>query len=320
MIAVTREQYGAPDALTVKDLPIREPSDGEVLIKVKACTVNRTDGAILTGTPLIMRAFTGIFKPKLKITGTDFAGIVEKVGSDVKQFEVGDRVWGFDDQGLQSHAEYLVISQEAPISLMPGNTPFNDAAASLEGAHYAYNMIRKSGLTAEHAKVMVYGATGAIGSAAIQLLKTMNLNTTAVCNSKNVDLIASLGADYVIDYQTEDFTATDERFDFIFDTVGKTSFAACKPILKPKGVYISTELGQNAQNIWLSFLTPLLGKKKVLFPVPTDISGTLTKMNDLLTNGQFKPVIEKTYPLAETRAAFEYVMSGQKTGNVVLTQ
>jgi NADPH:quinone reductase-like Zn-dependent oxidoreductase len=200
---------------------------------------------------------------------------------------------------------------------MPENFSFDEAAPISEGAHYALCDIRAAKVQpGQH--VMVYGATGAIGSAAVQLLKHFGAIVTAVCNTKNVELVKSLGADSVIDYQTQDFTKTESRFDFIFDAVGKSSFGQCKPLLKDKGVYISTELGKNGENVLLALTTPLRGGKRLLFPIPSINKDDLTFLKELVEKGEFKPVIDRSYPFEQIVEAYQYVESGQKTGNVIL--
>ncbi len=319
MQAATYEQYGSPDVLQIKEVEKPVPKEREVLIRVYAATVNRTDCAMLRAKPFIMRFVTGLFKPGKSITGTDFAGMIEAVGKDVTAFKAGDKVFGFDDSGVCSHARYLTLSEDKALSTLPENTSYQQAAASLEGAHYAYNFINKVDLKSGH-KVLVNGATGAIGSAAVQMLTYFGAVVTAVCDTKNIALVKSLGADKVIDYTKEDFTTQDDqKYDFMFDTVGKSSFARCKPLLQPKGVYISSELGAMAQNPFLALLTPLTGGKKVVFPIPTDTKGSISFIKKLMEEGKFKPVIDRTYPLAQIAEAYRYVEKGQKTGNVVIT-
>ena len=201
---------------------------------------------------------------------------------------------------------------------MPAAASYEQAAASLEGAHYAINFINKVTLEPGQ-RVLVYGATGAIGSAAVQLLKNRGLHVTAVCGSAHVEQVASLGPDRVIDYMLEDFTLEDQRYDFVFDAVGKRTFGACRRVLTPHGIYISSELGPWGQNLLFALVTPFLGRQKVVFPVPVDIRGTLTLMTRLLDEGAFTPLIDRRYRLEQIREAFAYVASGQKIGNVLVT-
>jgi NADPH:quinone reductase-like Zn-dependent oxidoreductase len=239
------------------------------------------------------------------------------MGDQVKSFAVGDKVFGFNDVQFGGHADYLNISDNDSISTLPDGLSFYQAAPIMEGAHYALNYIKAFGLQPKQ-NVLVYGATGAIGSAAVQLLKYYQAHVTAVCNAKNVELVKSLGADVVIDYQSQDFTKTDMKFPFIFDAVGKSSFRQCKPLLTEKGIYVSTELGKNAENIFYALTTPLWGRKKVLFPIPNISQEDANFLKMLVETGHFRPVIDKEFRLDEIVDAYKYVEKGQKTGNVVL--
>ena len=200
---------------------------------------------------------------------------------------------------------------------MPHNLNFYEAAPIVEGAHYALCDIRASKIKSGQ-NALVYGASGAIGSAAVQLLKYFGTNVTAVCNTKNGGLVKSLGADIVIDYEQQDFTKTEQKFDFVFDAVGKSSFKQCKPILNKQGIYISTELGKNAENIFLALTTPISGGKKVLFPIPTINKEDVIFLKELVEKGRYKPVIDRQYGLEQIVEAYKYVETGQKTGNVVI--
>jgi len=318
MKAVVCTKYGPPDVLQFKDVTKPIPKDNEVLIKIHATTVNRTDCAILRAEPFFSRFVTGIFKPNKLILGTEFAGKIEAVGKNVTSCKVGDKVFGFDDNGSGSHAQYMTISEDKALTTIPRNITYEQAAASTEGAHYAYNFIKKVNLKSGQ-KVLVNGATGAIGSAAVQFLKYFGAKVTAVCNTKNIELVKSLGANKVIDYTKEDFTKDDQKYSFIFDTVGKSSFAKCKPLLQPGGVYMSSELGYMAQNLFLALITPIIGNKKVIFPFPTDLRGSVLFIKKLIEKGNFKAVIDRKYPLEQIVEAYKYVEKGQKTGNVVIT-
>ena len=311
------DKYGPPEILKVKEVEKPSPGEREVLVKIEAATVNRTDCATVRAKPFFMRLVTGLTAPRIKVTGTDFAGTVEETGGEVTQFSRGDRVFGFRDTGLASHAEYLVIGEKDEIEHIPDNVSFKEAAASCEGAHYAVNFINKVDLKAGD-KVMVYGASGAIGSAAVQLLKNKNADITAVCGTENTEIIRSLGIDKVIDYEKEDFTAGKEKYSCIFDTVGKSSFFICRHMLEEKGVYISSELGNFWQNVYLALITPLFKKRTVKFPYPDNIKGTLELMKSLLEKGAFKPLIDREYTLEEISEAFRYAESGKKRGNVIL--
>jgi len=318
MKAVICTKYGLPDVLKLREVEKPTPKDNEVLIKIHATTVNRTDCATLRAEPFFARLFTGIFKPKNPILGTEFAGKIEAVGKNVSSFKVGDKVFGFDDKGSGSHAQYMTIGEDKALTIIAKDITYEQAAASTEGAHYAYNFINKVNLK-KGQKVLVNGATGGIGSAAVQFLKYFGANITAVCNTKDFELVKSLGADKVIDYTEEDFTKDNQQYNYIFDTVGKSSFGKCKPLLQPGGVYISSELGFMAQNIFFALITPIIGNKKVIFPLPTDCKGSILFIKKLIEKGKFKTVIDRKYPLEQIVEAYRYVEKGQKTGNVVIT-
>jgi NADPH:quinone reductase-like Zn-dependent oxidoreductase len=316
MKAVIHTVYGPPEVLQLKEVPKPTPKDNEVLIKVHATTVNRTDCGLRSAEYFISRFFTGLFKPKYQIQGNEFAGVIEATGKAVTQFAAGDKVFGYNEKTFGAHAEYMTAAEEA-IATIPTGYTFEQAAPLLEGSHYALCDIRAAKVESGQ-NVLVYGATGAIGSAAVQLLKHFGARVTAVCNTKNMELVKSLGADEVIDYTKQDFTKTNQKFNFIFDAVGKSSFGQCKPLLTPKGIYISTELGKNGENIWLALLTPLGRGKRLLFPIPTITKEDVLFFKNLAETGKFKPVIDRTYKFEEVVEATRYVESGQKTGNVVI--
>ncbi len=322
MRAIVCTKYGPPEVLQLKEVAKPIPKDNEILVQIYATTVNRTDTAIIRAKPFFARLLTGIFKPKKQIPGTEFAGIVEAVGKNVKSLKVGDRVFGFDGQGSGAHAQYMTISEDKGLATIPGNIAYEQAAASSEGAHYAYNFIKKVKLESGQ-KALVNGATGAIGSAAVQLLKYFNVYVTAVCNTENIELVKSLGANKVIDYMKEDFTKDKEKYNFVFDAVGKSSFAKCRPLLQSGGIYISSDLGYMAQNVFLPLITPIMksiiGNKKTIFPLPTDIRKSVLLIRKLMEQGNFKAVIDRKYPLEQIVQAYKYVETGQKTGNVVIT-
>lgn len=317
MKAAVHETYGPPSVLQIKEVDKPSPKDHEVLIRVYATTVNRTDSAMLSADPFIMRFFTGLVRPRRPIPGTDFAGQIEAVGKNVSNFQVGDKVFGFQDMGISSQAQYMCLAADQALALMPADSSYPQAAASLEGVHYAYNFLNKVSLKPGQ-KVLVNGATGAIGSAMVQLLKYYGAEVTAVCGTKNVDLVYTLGADKVIDYQTTDFTKSAGKYAFVFDAVGKSTFGQCKPLLESGGIYISSELGPMVQNPFLALISPLLGDKKVIFPIPSDCKRSVLLIKKLSEEGKFKAVIDRQYPLEEIADAYTYVATGQKIGNVVI--
>jgi len=317
MKAAFYENYGPPEIVAIKEVAKPIPKDNEVLIKVYASTVNRTDCGFRSAEYFIVRFFAGLWKPKNRILGNEFAGIIEAVGKSVINFKTGDKVFGYNDQQFGAHAAYMIMDNQGPIAHMPKDFSFMEAAPLLEGSHYALCDIIAA-KTKSGDQVLVNGATGAIGSAAVQILKHMGVNVTAVCPTKQVNLVKSLGADVVIDFQNQDFTKLEFKFDFIFDAVGKSSFFKCKHLLKTKGIYISTELGYLSQNPFLAILTPLFGGKRLLFPIPTINQKDALYFKDLAEAGKFKPVIDRSYTLDKIVEAYRYVEARQKIGNVVI--
>ncbi len=317
MKAIVYTKYGPPEVAKLMEVPKPIPKDNEVLVKVYASTVNRTDSGFRSAEYFISRFWSGLLRPKYQILGCEFAGIIEEIGKRVTSFKNGEKVFGYNDKSFGGHGAYLTIAETDAITSMPDNFSFEKAAALTEGAHYALVDIRAAKLERGQ-NVLVNGATGAIGTAAVQLLKHFGAKVTAVCNTKNVELVKTLGADIVIDYQTQDFLKTEDRFEFIFDAVGKSSFGQCKPLLTKKGIYISTELGKNGENILFALTTPLWGGKKLLFPIPSITKKDVLFLRELAQKGEFKPVIDRQYNLDQIVEAYKYVESGQKTGNVVI--
>lgn len=317
MKAAIHRSYGPPSVLHVEDTDKPIPGEGEILIKVMASTVNRTDCARLRAKPFIMRFFTGLLRPKKLIPGTEFSGEIEAVGSQASTWKAGDRIYGFNDAGLQTHAEYLCLPTTENIAIIPEGISFEQAASMTEGAHYAWNMVNKVDIQPGQ-QVLVNGASGAIGSAAVQILTYLGARVSAVTNTKNLELILGLGAERVIDYEQEDFTRENQQYQFIFDTVGKSSFSACKPLLLPEGIYISSELGRMAQNLWYAMSTASSKGKRVIFPIPSDVKASMEVVRKMIADNRYQSVIDRRYPLAEIREAFEYVETGQKTGNVLV--
>lgn len=318
MRAIINTEYGPPEVVSLMEVDKPVPKDNEVLIKIYATTVNRTDCGFRSAQYFISRFYSGLFRPKFKTLGNEFSGVIETIGKDVKLFNIGEKVFGYNDTKFGAHAEYMTMAEHEAITTMPGNLTYEEAAPLTEGGHYALCNIRAVKIKAGQ-NVMVYGATGAIGSAAVQLLKYFGAKVTAVCSTNNIELVKSLGADVVIDYTKQDFTKTDQTFDFVFDAVGKSSFGQCKPLLNKKGIYISTELGKNSENIFLALTTKFFNNKKVLFPLPTISKEDVIFLKELAETGKYKPVIDRQYRLEQIVEAYKYVETGQKTGNVVIT-
>jgi NADPH:quinone reductase-like Zn-dependent oxidoreductase len=292
--------------------------DKDVLVRVHATTVNRTDCAYRTATPFFVRAATGLTRPRRPVPGTEYAGVVDAVGAGVSAFSVGDRVFGYNEGAFGTHAELLAVPEDAPIAEVPANVTFEQAAAATEGAHYALAFIRTAGIRAGQ-DVLVHGATGAIGSAAVQLLKALGATVTAVCDTANLALVAGLGADRVVDRTAGDFTADGQTYDAVLDAVGKSTFGRCRRLLRPRGVYLSSDVGPWWQNVFLALVTPPLRGRKVRFPIPKQDQDMVRHLADLMASGAYTPVIDRRYPLEAIVAAHTYVETGQKVGNVVIT-
>jgi NADPH:quinone reductase-like Zn-dependent oxidoreductase len=253
----------------------------------------------------------------VNVLGCEFAGQVDAIGRAVSSFHPGQRVFGYVEGPFGAHAEYLVVEEKGNIAAAPDRVSDDQAAAATEGSHYALSHLQATGVTAGQ-DVLVYGATGAIGSAAVQLLKVMGARVTAVCATPNVELVRSLGADKVVDYLTEDFTVSDLTYDVVFDAAGKSSYGRCKKLLKPRGRYTSTGPGPAYQNAVLPLVTAPSRGKKVVFSYPRISQATVKYLAELMDSGQFTPVIDRRYPLDQVAEAYRYVETHQKIGNVVV--
>lgn len=327
MKAAVHTRYGLPEVVRISEVERPTTKNTEVLVKVHATTVNRTDCGFRAGKPFFVRFLTfgppgprpgGPVRPRATVLGSEFAGVVEAVGSGVTSFEAGDRVFGYNGSRFGAHAEYMSIPEDGPLAAMPANVTFEEAAPSTEGSHYALAFIRKAKIHSGQ-DVLVNGATGAVGSAAVQLLKSLGANVTAVCDTENVELVRDLGADRVIDYTAEDFTKDEQTYDVVLDAVGKSSFGRCKRLLKPGGIYLSSDLGPLSQNPVLALVTPLFGGKRVMFPIPKHDQEMVKHFKELIESGEFKPVIDRRYPLDQIVEAYRYVETGRKIGNVVIS-
>lgn len=317
MKAITQTRYGPPDVLSVSELPVPEPGPDQVRVRVRAKTVNRTDCALLRAEPFIMRFISGLVRPRQPVPGTDFAGVVDAVGENVRRFEPGDRVFGFNDDGLASSAEYLVIDENEALDRIPEGIDEATAVAAIEGGHYALNFLNKLPLEAGQ-EILVIGATGAIGSAGVQLLRDRGVTVTAVCRGEHEETVLALGAESVIDFTREDFAKSGRIFDHILDMVGKSTFGYCRTVLGPGGIYISSELGPWIQNPILALITPLFRRRRVGFPLPLDRLGSVRTLAEKLAEESFRPLIDRTYSLEETAEAYRYVETGEKVGNVLI--
>ena len=318
MRAAVYDRYGPPEVQHMEEVERPVPKEDELLIKIHATTVTRTDCGVREGKPFLIRFFFGLRRPKQRILGTELAGEIAAVGAAVTQFAVGDHVFG-STSGFRSgaHAEFICMQESAPLAHKPAGMTFEEAAAVTDGAVLALMCLDASRLQ-KGQRILVYGASGSIGTAGVQLAKVLEADVTAVCSTKNLDLVKSLGADSVIDYTQEDFTKNGETYDVIFDAVGKHSFSRCKGSLKRGGAYVATD--GLIRNLSLALWTSRIGDKKVLFPIPPHYSKkNVLFIKDLIEAGKFRAVIDRSYPLEEVVEATRYVETQKKTGNVVLT-
>ncbi len=311
MRAVVHDRYGPPEVLRLEDVERPVPADGEVLIKIHATTVNRTDCGLRSAEYFVSRFVTGLRRPKRKILGMELAGEVEAVGAGVTEFEVGDEVFGVKGSG--AHAEFVCMREGAPLAHKPSGMSFEEAAAVCDGVALALACLRKAGsLTGR--RILVYGASGSVGTAGVQLAGSLGAaEVTAVCNTKNLELVRSLGADRVIDYTQEDFTRNGETYDVIFDAVGKHSFRRCRRSLRPGGMYVTTDPGF----MWHVFPLALVSRR-VAMGITKYSKEDVLFLKELIDAGKYRAVIDRRYTLEDVHEATRYVETGQKTGNVVL--
>ena len=315
MRAVVQNRYGPPDVLRLEEVERPVPNEDEVLVKIHATTVTRSDCGVRAADPFFTRMFFGLRRPKQRISGTELAGVVEAVGSTVTEFEVGDEVFGLKSG---AHAEYVCVRESRALAHMPTGMSFEEAAAVCDGGSIARACLQKAGLK-EGRSIVVHGASGAIGTAAVQLARHSGAHVTAVCNTKNVELVRSLGADEVIDYLQEDFTKNGKTYDVVFDAVGKHSFRRCRRSLNPGGLFIETDLGFMWHVPPLALLSRWIGDKRVTLPIPKYTKEDVLFLKKLIEAGEYRAVIDRRYPLEDVVEATRYVETGQKTGNVVLT-
>ena len=316
MRAVVHDRYGPPDVLRLEDVERAVPKADEVRIRIRAATVSRTDTGLRSADMFISRFVTGVRRPKQRILGSDLAGEVEAVGAAVTEFKAGDQVFGINPWKFGTHAEFVCMRAGAALASKPASMTFEEAAAVCDGAILALNALRPAHLR-KGQRILVYGASGSIGTAGVQLARYFGADVTAVCNTRNFDLVRSLGADEVIDYTQEDFTKNGQMYDVIFDSVGKQSFSRCRGSLKRGGFYVATD---HLQNLVLALWTARIGDKRVVFPIPPRFTKQdVVFLKELVDAGKYRAVIDRTYPLEQVVEATRYVETKQKTGNVVLT-
>ena len=321
MKAMVATAYGAANVLELQNVNMPIAKEDEVLVKIYASSATTADGMMLSGTPYFGRLFTGLTKPKTPIPGTGFAGVVEAVGKNVESFQPGDRVFGETTFGFSTNAEFVTVSENGVIIPMPDNMSYIEAATFCDGPLTSFNFLKNIAQLQTGQKVLINGASGSLGTAAVQLAKYFGAEVTGVCSTRNIGLVKSLGADHVIDYTKEDFTQGKIHYDIIYDTIGASSFKECKSILTSGGQYVSPVLKFPLllQMIW----TSKFGSQKAKFAATglssdNELRSMLNVLAAIFKEGKLKPVIDRQYPLAKLVEAHTYIATGRKKGNVVI--
>ncbi|WP_214105058.1 NAD(P)-dependent alcohol dehydrogenase [Acrocarpospora catenulata] len=322
MKAVTYYKYGTPEVLGIEDVQTPTPGDKDVLVKIHATVVTATDAIFRAGDLFFSRMFTGPIKPKAKTLGGEFAGEIVAVGKDVTRFSVGDRVFGDTGPALGAHAEYVCVGEDGALAVMPTGVDYAEAVAVLDGVLTALPFLRDNARLQEGQEILINGAAGSVGAAAVQLAKHFGARVTGVCSTAKLELVKALGADEVIDYTKEDFTRPGRTYDVVFDAAGKSSFSRSKRVLKSGGVYLSTAPSPGI--LLQSFWTRRFGDKRAVIAFTglrptTDKAMDLRFLTQLTEAGQMKPAIDGRYPLTEAAEAHRRVDSGRKQGSVLIT-
>ncbi len=322
MKKIVYNKYGGPEVLQIIDAEKPTPKPNEILIKIIATTVTATECTFRKGEPFFARLFTGITKPKINTLGEELSGEIESVGNAVKLFKIGDEVFGTAGPRFGANAEYICVDEEGVLALKPANITHEEAASSVDGFLTALPFLRDTGKIKKGQQVLINGASGSVGSSAVQVAKYFGTEVTGVCSPANLELVNTIGADYVIDYTKEDFTKKEKTYDIIFDAVGKITFSKSKKSLKKEGVFLEAGIGVGIlrHSIW----TSMFGGKKAKFAAtglrpPKERTKDLKLLKELMESGKIKPVIDKKYSLNEIVEAHSYVDQGHKKGNVVIT-
>jgi len=322
MKAIVHTKYGPPDELQLKEVEKPVPGDNEVLVKIHATTVTTTDcnARNFTFVPksfmFFARLMFGFKKPRIQILGIDLAGEIETVGKNVKLFKAGDQVFGSPGTKFGGHAEYCCVAENGALAIKPANLSWEESASLSLAGNTALYFIRDLAKIQPGQTILIHGASGAIGTYAVQLAKYFGAVVTGVCSASNAEMVKSLGADKVIDYTTEDFTKSLMRYDFVFSVVGKTTFSQCMGILKPKGIYLENMM--ETTDFLKVLRTSIAGGKKIKGGVSTETAQKLNFLKELIVSGKLVPVIDRVYPLERTAEAFQYVEQGHKKGNVII--
>lgn len=317
MRAWTHRRYGSPDVLQQEELPMPVPGMQDVLIRVRATTVNRTDTGFRSAEYVVSRLFSGILKPKRPVLGCEFAGEVVAVGAEVQRFKPGDKVFGYNDTRFGGYGQYLITPADGGMALIPEGWSYTDAVPLTEGVHYAWCDLKAAGI-GPGSRVLVYGATGAIGSAAVQLAVSLGATVTAVCTTPYVERVRGLGAHVVIDRTTIDFRALPGPYELVLDAVGKSRFKLCRHLITDDGCYISTELGPWGENVFLAMAGGMRKGPRVRFPIPSISRGDVVHFRNMAMAGTLRPLIDRVVEFDDMVEAHRYVETGQKIGNVVV--
>lgn len=318
MKAIIATAYGTPDVYQLTEQPKPKPNDDEILVKIHAASLTPADSAFRKGDPFIIRLMYGLRKPRLAIPGVEFAGIVEAIGKDVTKFKVGDAIFGASPNTFGAHAEYVAVPEKAPLALKPDNISYEEIVGVLDGAATARTFLVDVAKIQAGQRVLINGASGAVGAYGVQIAKHLGAHVTGVCSYRNTDLVQSLGADAVIDYTKEDFTNNGATYDVIFDAVGKSSYGRCKDSLTPNGTYLTTVPSFEIIGAFIS--TTLFGSKSAKFVAAGLMQShdTLNELKTMVESGILKPVIDRCYPLEDIIEAHHYVDTERKRGNVVI--
>lgn len=319
MKAAVLNSYGSPEVLIIKEIDKPVPKGNEVLIKIFASSVTSGDSKLRRADPFVVRLVFGLFKPKKNmVLGNELAGEIEETGKKVTRFKKGDRVFGQAGMKLGTNAEYKCISEDGPLELIPHGLTFEEAAAIPFGGGSSLHFLKKAGNIQAGQRILVYGASGSLGTAAVQLAKYFGAYVTGVCSTSNLELVKSIGADQVLDYTSENFTLIGEKYDLIYDTVGKSPFFECIKSLNKRGIFlraVTMDILTVLKGLWISTTTSI----KVIGGVASEKKESLTLIKKIIEEGKFKPVIDKIYSLDQIAEAHGYVDKGHKKGNVILT-
>src|SRR5262245_36207080 len=317
MKAVVQHRYGPPDVLRIEEVEPPTPGDDEILIHVRATTVSQSDTHARGAHPFAWRFVAGLRRPRWRWLGVEFAGVVEAVGRAVTEVHVGDEVFGQPARFFGAHAEYIVLSESAPVTAKPVSLTFEEAAAVGDGSSQALDALRQA-KAGPGSRIAIYGASGSLGTAAVQIAKHRGAHVTGVCGPTHVELVRSLGADEVVDYTKEDFRRAGPVFDAVIDAVGKYAFVRARRALRPGGIYVATDAGPYGESLLMAIPARFVGSRRLVFATGRRRKEHLVFMRELIDAGAYRPVIDRRYPLDQVVDAHRRVETWHKAGNVVL--